>query len=284
MNALLLSGQFEDARTRADRRFAGRFEECYRARAESRGNRRDEGPQQRTGLTSGGGQTRPDTQLDSSGHSQRAVLAGQASRSRSGFQTGYCCRATIRQPRLALANFYWQTGRRAEAESVLKEVITLEPNNASANRALAALYRATNRAVEAEAPLKRLADSSSGPVAKLTLADYYIDQKRVADARAILVNLSGTEEATAAARARLAGIEYDAGKRDAAYEILDEILAKDPGNADVMVVRGGCAAREGKHDDAKAMALKATQADPNTRMPFRCSDKFTRSRTTLGKP
>lgn len=189
---------------------------------------------------------------------------GKLQEAEAGFKQAVLLEPKSPRPLLALAAFYYRTNRSGDAEATLHRALVLEPNHVEANQALAGLYRTTNRTKQAEAPLKRLAESSGEPEAKLTLADYYIAERRGPEARAVLETLVPQAASSAAAKARLAALAYEDGKRDAAYKMLDEILEKDPRNTAVMVVRAGWLVREGKLADAQDVAAKATQIDPRS--------------------
>jgi predicted Zn-dependent protease len=169
------------------------------------------------------------------------------------------------EPRLALVNFLWQSGRRDEAEAELKEVLKLDAKNASANRALATFYVATGRAAEAEPYLKIVAESSQQPGPKLQLADYYITLRRFADASNVLKPLTLQQAAFVPARLRLASIRYDEGLRQEAYQVLEEVLQKEPRNVPALTLKGRMQLGEGRSQDAvktlqQAVALEPTSA------------------------
>jgi tetratricopeptide (TPR) repeat protein len=189
---------------------------------------------------------------------------GKLDEAEAGFKQAAQLAPKSPDPLLALAGFYYKAKRIDDAEATLKRALVLEPDHIGANQALAGLYRTTNRPKLAEGPLKRLADAGDDPAAKLALADYYIAEMRPDEARALLSSVSSLDAASAAAQARLAALDYQAGNRAAAYKALDAILAKEPNNAGVMVVRAGWLLSEGKYDDARAIAVKATQQDPRS--------------------
>ena len=163
--------------------------------------------------------------------------------------------------KLALANFYMIVGEHADAELMIKEALKTEPTNVAANRALADLYIALNRAADAEAPLRVAADNPGEPRAALRLADYYVMLKRHAEALPILDRLASQPASFAAASSRRAAIAYELGQRAEAYKLLDEILAKQPANVQVMVLKGNWLAAEQRFDEALAMAKSAIDAD-----------------------
>jgi tetratricopeptide (TPR) repeat protein len=162
---------------------------------------------------------------------------------------------------LALANYYWVSGRKVEAESAVKKALEIDPKDPTANRALAAIYRSTDRAAEAETPLRAMADGDDLE-AQLVLADYYVAQKRPIEARRLLDELAKRTESFAAATSRLAGIAYNDGDTATAHRLLDSVLAKEPNNSQVIVLKGEWLLSEKKLDEALAQAQKAVKASP----------------------
>ena len=167
--------------------------------------------------------------------------------------------------RLALANLYWASGRRKEAEDALKEGLALEPNNVVANQALAVLYLGSGRVPEAEAPLKLVAQHSPTPAGKLSLADYYIEVRRMADGKAIYQEVgTGEGQYSATAKLRLAALGLSEGDRAGAHKLIDEILAKNPGHVEALVAKAQLQFSEGKIQEALTTARLATQSDVNS--------------------
>ena len=167
-------------------------------------------------------------------------------------------------PQLALANFYWRSGRREEAEKALKDAIARKPDDLASNQALALFYVVTNRADAAEGPLKVAAAHTDVHEAQLALADYYVGRNRLADAAVILKRLSSEPDAHMAAEARLAGIEYVQGNKDAAYLKLDSLLKQQPKNLPILLLKARWLVGELRKDEALATAKTAVAADPKS--------------------
>ena len=163
---------------------------------------------------------------------------------------------------LALANFYWSGERTSEAEARLKDALAIEPSHALANRALAQLYLASGRPREAEAPMTALADVSSDPSDRLALAALYLRTNRVTPARHLLTTVSAEPGGAALAAPRLAGLAYAERHPQQAYAILDDVLAKEPENAAVLLVKGRLLSLDGRSDEAKAVVNAAVKAHP----------------------
>lgn len=165
---------------------------------------------------------------------------------------------------LALANYLWSTGNRPGAEASLKDALALDPKNPLARRALATLYLFSNRGAEAEPHLKALADadtSASSPL-KLALADYYIRMNRVDDGLKVLEGLATQSGSAAAAKTRLAVIDMARKDPVSARKTIDEVLQKDPKNVPALLVKAQFLIGERKLDEALAAAKLAVAADP----------------------
>ena len=132
------------------------------------------------------------------------------------------------ETRVALAHFYRSQGRTAEAETVLKEALAVDPRSVQVNSNLAQLYIESGRTLEAELPLRALADERKDPSSLFALADYYTNTNRPREAAAILDKLAATKESYSLAKARLAAIDYTAGRAAEAHAILNELLKREP--------------------------------------------------------
>lgn len=163
--------------------------------------------------------------------------------------------------RLALANFFWWFGRTAEAEQAINDALKIDPASVPANRALASYHIANKRPAAAEAPLRRAAEASEDPQPSLILSDYLVSENRHAEAAAVLDQLVDRLGVFAAATGRRAAIDYQLGQRDRAYQRLDELLAKQPKNAEVLVLKGKWLLSEKRIDEAFAVAGAALAAD-----------------------
>jgi tetratricopeptide (TPR) repeat protein len=266
--ALLSEGQYEDARARADAvlRVDARNARAHILRGTATAGMKDvegaiESIQQAAKLNPENADALVDLGV-------LQMSQGKLAEAEADFKQAVAVAPKSPEPLLSLAAFYFTSKRMADAEATLLRAIDLDANHSMANQALAGLYRSSGRSNLAEAPLKRMAESSNDAEAKLVLADYYLAERRVADARPILATLSSDAASSAAAQTRLAAIEYDSGKREVAYKMLDDVLAKEPANAAVMVVRGGWLLREAKYEDALAYGTKATQNDPKSAEAF----------------
>jgi tetratricopeptide (TPR) repeat protein len=186
---------------------------------------------------------------------------GQSQEAEAAFKQAVVVGATNPVAHIALANYYRATGRFSDAEPELKKAIELDPKNIIANRLLAVIYLSSGRAAAAEAPLKAIVEHNSSPETKLGLADYYVSQGRDNDALAILNALVQAKEGGAAPQARIAGIDYKQGRVAQAHKSVADQLAKDPENPQLLVLQGGWWASENKVEDAYRAAVAAVRAD-----------------------
>ena len=268
--ALLETGQFEDARARAERVIAkdNRNVRAHTLRGLATAGMKD--------LDSAVKDVQKALELDPS-RAASYVSLGTLELARGRLEEG---EAALKQaaaiapsevgPQLALANFYWRSGRREEAEKALKDAIARKPDNLASNQALALFYVVTNRADAAEGPLKVAAAHTDVHEAQLALADYYVGRNRLADAAVILKRLSSEPDAHMAAEARLAGIEYVQGNKDAAYLKLDSLLKQQPKNLPILLLKARWLIGELRKDEALATAKTAVAADPKFRRHTIC--------------
>jgi putative PEP-CTERM system TPR-repeat lipoprotein len=165
-------------------------------------------------------------------------------------------------PHLALANYYWRRGRTAEAEQAVRTAIRLDATNVKGNRALARLLLMTNRTAEAEAPLRLVAQHSGDRQDTLMLGDFLVGRKQFDEAVKVFEQLAQHETSAAAANARIAGIRYEQGNPAQAHALIDELLIKQPGNAELLVIKGRWLLIEKKLEESWARAQAAVAANP----------------------
>jgi putative PEP-CTERM system TPR-repeat lipoprotein len=165
---------------------------------------------------------------------------------------------------LALGNFYWAAARPQDAEASFKHAAELEPTNLLANRALATFYLASNRVPEAEKYLKAVADTSKDGASRMALADYYAGSNRKPEAMPILQALAGEQQYFAEAKARIAAIQYSDGKKEEAHKTIDEVLTKQPTNAKALLVKARFLVADNKIDEALVKVKAAATADPQS--------------------
>ncbi len=205
-------------------------------------------------------------------NSSRAFVSLGAVRMQSGdpqaaeaaFRKAIALEPASADARLALANFLWAADRQADAEAAIREALTQDPTNLLANRMLGLLYISTRRVKEAEQPLKAVAEVSKAPAAQIQLADYYTSAGRNEDAVGILTPLSSNQTVGVEVQARLAAIDYGAGRKAEAHKRLDGILAKIPTYTPVLVMKAHWLTMENKLDEALERARAAVASDPQS--------------------
>ncbi len=156
------------------------------------------------------------------------------------------------------------SGRATEAEQSIRAALALDPGHLPAHRALAGVYLSTNRAAQAEPHLKALAESDNSTAArsKLALADYYVAMNRPDDASRMLEDIAkSNKNAFAAARTRVALLDYQRKDTAEANSVIDEVLAKDPTNVQALLTKANFLIAADKLEEAEARAKAAVSAD-----------------------
>ncbi len=158
--------------------------------------------------------------------------------------------------RLSLANFQWASGDLVKAEATLREALALDESNPSAHRAMALLYLTTNRAPAAEPHFRALA---SQPKGKLALVDYYMGLGRTSDALAVIHELEKAPDPAdvRAGRLRRASIDYGAGRKAEAHQLMDRLIQETPRDADVRVAKAHMLLADGAAAEAFKQASEA---------------------------
>jgi tetratricopeptide (TPR) repeat protein len=162
---------------------------------------------------------------------------------------------------LNLGSYYWASGDLPAAERELKAALRVDSKSADANRILAVFYETNGRRAEAEPYLKAYAAVTSAVAPKLALADFYLADEKIKEASEVLGPLSNNKEGFAPAKLRLAAIDFRAGHRDQAYQTLDEILKRDPKNAQVLESKARFLIIDRRFDEALKIATAVVQSD-----------------------
>ena len=162
----------------------------------------------------------------------------------------------------AFATFQAAGGEMVAAEESLKKAIAIDQKDPLTNRLAAAFYTASRRPAEAEPYLKTIAESGS-PESALQLADYYVTNKRFADARNVLAPLTKDKTTADNAETRLAAIAYAENDRKRGHDIVDAVIARSPAWVPALLLKSQMLTGEGKIPEATERALAATKADPN---------------------
>jgi putative PEP-CTERM system TPR-repeat lipoprotein len=164
---------------------------------------------------------------------------------------------------LAYSNFLIATDRGQEAEASIKQALAIDAKNPLANRALAALYMGSNRREDAEPVLKTLAEGGDAS-SRMQLADYYLGMNRPNDALPLLEALAKDSTHLAEAKARIAAIQFAQGKKPEANKTVDEVLAKQPNNAMLLLAKARLLLADRNVNEAVVKVKAAVQADPRS--------------------
>ncbi|MBT8442752.1 MAG: tetratricopeptide repeat protein, partial [Gammaproteobacteria bacterium] len=168
---------------------------------------------------------------------------------------------------LALAQFYAEQGRTAEAEERVSELVEKDPDNAAWRIELARLLVTMEQAEDAEANLKRAIeeDPESGTL-RLALGGFYESRDRLGDAIQTYEALGRAQPLTPeglAARNRVAllNLGVDDGR---AREIIEAILDEVPNNVDALLNRAAFSIQDGELGEAIADLRSALAKQPDS--------------------
>jgi len=168
---------------------------------------------------------------------------------------------------VSLANFVWSKGDAEQCEVLLKRALEADPKNIIVNRGLAMFYMTRNKAVAAEPYLKTVAEVTPSPEAKYALAEYYLRLRRIDEARAVIAPFLKDYKTYVGSSLRLARIETVADNKAEAHRILDGVLAREPKNAEALLLRGQLFLSENNTINALSALEGAVAANPNLIAP-----------------
>jgi len=188
---------------------------------------------------------------------------GQAAEADATLRRAVAAAPTSVVARLALANFLWASRRLPETEAELKAALTLKPADLAANRALGTFFIANGKAAEAEPYFKTIAEAANTDEARLALADYYLEIRRLDDARAILTPLSLQPASFGPASLRLAAIEVSRKNTPAASALVHNVLEQTPKYAPARLFELRLLLMDGHIDQALAAAEALVKDEPN---------------------
>ena len=162
------------------------------------------------------------------------------------------------EARLALANYDWARGELASAEHTLLGALAVDPKSAAVHRTLAFFFLSTRRTSDAEPHFQAL---TSEPGGRLALADYYMGVGKRDRAMSVLreVEASADKADTPAARLRIAGLEFAAGRKAEAHAILDDVIREKPRNEEARITKARMLLVDGRIDEAAAHAQEAAK-------------------------
>lgn len=163
--------------------------------------------------------------------------------------------------RLALANYQWSAGQLQEAEASFRQAFEMDPDRPVTNRALATLYIATGRPDAAERHLRAAFEATAHTGDGFALADHYIRTRQYDAARQVLEPLA-TGSTVSAAETRLAGLAYAAGETAEARLILRRVLERDPNDATALLMDARWLLNDGRAEEALARATASVNVNP----------------------
>src|SRR5262249_17219570 len=158
---------------------------------------------------------------------------------------------------LALANFFWSTNRLRDAESTLKTALALSPKDIRANRALALTMLSEGRLPEVQPYLLTLSLFANDTDSRLALADYYIATTRNGDAEKVRRELTPHSKLVGVVSLRLAAMQLGEKRAAEAGKTLEDLLLREPNNADALALQAQILLAQQKLVDALATASKA---------------------------
>jgi tetratricopeptide (TPR) repeat protein len=167
------------------------------------------------------------------------------------------------QAHLGLGNFLWAANRRDEAVQSFERALAIDPKHVLANRLMATFHASGPTPAKAEPYFRALADLPENTDGKLALAEYYLRMGRQEEGKKTLLAAASQAATYAPATRRLAALAFGEGRKADAYKQADEVLAKNPKDADTLVMKGRMQAADGKIDDALATFKAAVAAEPN---------------------
>jgi tetratricopeptide (TPR) repeat protein len=161
---------------------------------------------------------------------------------------------TVLNHRLRQVAFYDQQQQYDKAEAVLQDAVRLDPESDQRRLALVE-YVAKRRGIEQAEALLLDARKELPRAGKLwfALGSLYESTQRTDQARelyrAMQKEFRGKPEATDA-QVKLAGLDWAAGKRQEAERQLQDVLKENPRSADALLLRGRMALQRGNGKDA----------------------------------
>lgn len=168
---------------------------------------------------------------------------------------------------LALARLFVAQGRIGDAEGRIRSLIARDPDNAAWRVQLAGLLVSQSRAGDAEADLKQaVADNPESSDLRFALAGFYEASQRPADAVKVyeaLIETGPPSNEELAARNRIVALtaNTDEGR---ARELLGEILADAPANADALIYRAAFSFKDNNLREAVADLRSALVRQPDS--------------------
>jgi cellulose synthase operon protein C len=189
--------------------------------------------------------------------------AGHTADAEAAFTRAVAMAPDSETPHMALGYYYWSIGRAAEAEKELKAASVLSTENPVPDKLLALFFISHRRGAEAETPLLKLVNKKDS-AATLQLADLYVAQGHADKARPLYTSLTSQAAMKVPAGARLAALDYVAGKTKEAHAALSDLLKDQPNNLDLLTLQTRWFMNERRLDEALTVATKAVNSAPTS--------------------
>lgn len=139
------------------------------------------------------------------------------------------------EPALMLAAFYSRTGKPAEYEKVLRDYLTKTPNSVPVQLQLSGTLAGQKKLDEA---LKVLESNADAPEIRQQRIELLINDGRIADAeRELRTVLASTTTPSPVMLIRQAYVHIRSGRSTEALQILDKVLAQNPGDVEALFFR-----------------------------------------------
>jgi tetratricopeptide (TPR) repeat protein len=194
------------------------------------------------------------------GLAQAKLGAGDAAGAERVYRAGVDENPRSVEAGVTLGQFLIGSGRVDEGEKQLLNAVRMNPQDELANRAIASLYATTGRRGLAEPYLKAAAVRPRQKFrSTLALADFYIMERRFAEAADVLQPAAREPATATAAKVRLAEIEYETAPENA-HRALDRVLKKTP-TGEGWALKARFLNRERKQDGALEAARTAIDLD-----------------------
>lgn len=170
--------------------------------------------------------------------------------------------------RTRLARFYIDRQNVDAAEAVLRDGIKVSPEDPQAKTALLVVLAAHRAPETVEAAIKEfLAADGKNAELRVSIGDFYgqrghADQAR--EAYLAVIALDGTGNTGLIARNKLAALAIQANDLPRANQLISEILAQSPRDAQALTMRGSLAVNAGQYDAAIADLRNVLRDQPGS--------------------
>jgi tetratricopeptide (TPR) repeat protein len=163
--------------------------------------------------------------------------------------------------------FLTQTGRTADAEGSFRKAVEVDPENRDVHWVLASYYLVNNRQDKAEGAYKAWAQLDwEKPDGRARLADYYATVGRSEEAAGLYQEIVGTWPDYTRGRYRLGEISLQRGDSQAAKAQVDELLKRNPKDADALFLHARMNAASGKLKEAINDLKTVLDAEPRSKL------------------